>query len=138
MHGAEAAERAEAAAALLFGRDPAALSEAALATLVDEIPTSRRDPVGGSLVDLVADSDLATSKSDARRALEAGELWCNNEKVDRGPTLGPGRPPLRAASFCFGGARSAIICCSAPRPETAGEGGERNPAARLTLSRGSR
>jgi tyrosyl-tRNA synthetase len=89
VHGPEAAARAEAAAQLLFSRDPAALSEGALATLVDEIPTARLDPVGADLVDLVAASELASSKSDARRALEAGELWCNNEQVVEDRTLGP-------------------------------------------------
>jgi tyrosyl-tRNA synthetase len=89
VHGPDAAERAEAAAGLLFSRDPAALTEEALETLVDEIPTSRLDPTGVALVDLVAGSDLATSKSDARRALEAGELWCNNEKVVEDRVLAP-------------------------------------------------
>jgi tyrosyl-tRNA synthetase len=88
VHGDEAAERAEAAAGLLFGRDPSALTDGALTTLVDEIPTSRIDPMGRALVDVVAETDLATSKSDARRALEAGELWCNNEKVAEDRPLG--------------------------------------------------
>lgn len=89
VHGAAAADRAEAAAGLLFGRDPSALTDDALATLVDEIPTTRLDPVGEGLVEVAVASELAASKSDARRALEAGELWCNNEKVVEDRVLGP-------------------------------------------------
>jgi tyrosyl-tRNA synthetase len=80
VHGEAAAVAAEEAAGLLFGRE-AALTEGGLTALSGEIPTSGGDPVGSSLVDLVAGTDLASSKSDARRALEAGELWINNERI---------------------------------------------------------
>lgn len=80
VHGEEAAQAAESAADLLFGGG-GELTEAALETLAGEIPTAELDPRGRNLVDLVAETDLATSKGDVRRALEAGELWVNNERA---------------------------------------------------------
>jgi tyrosyl-tRNA synthetase len=90
VHGPEAAEAAEAASQVLFGSGSDGLSEAALVMLCGEIPTTVTDPVGRGLVDLVADSDLARSKSDARRGLEAGELWINDERVAEDRILEPG------------------------------------------------
>jgi tyrosyl-tRNA synthetase len=89
VHGSAAADAAEAAADLLFARDPSSLSEAALATLAGEIPTAELEPVGRTLVEVVAETELASSRSDARRALHAGELWVNAERVgdDRELTL---------------------------------------------------
>ncbi|GIU83571.1 MAG: tyrosine--tRNA ligase 2 [Acidimicrobiales bacterium] len=82
VHGRDAAERAEKASEILFGSG-AVLTPDVLEMLADEIPTTRvapdRLPVG--LVTLLAETDLAKSKSDARRALEEGSLWLNGRRL---------------------------------------------------------
>jgi len=71
VHGASAAAAASEAADLLFAKDPTSASEAALETLVGEIPSSRmaaselEDPVA-----VLVASGLASSNGDARRNLE--------------------------------------------------------------------
>ena len=82
VHGSAEATRAERASAVLFGGSDADLSAGALETLVDEVPTSRqhRDAANDLVVLLVA-TDLVTSKSDARRALEDGSIAVNGAKV---------------------------------------------------------
>jgi tyrosyl-tRNA synthetase len=90
VHGAEQAEAARAASAVLFGADASGLDEAGYRMLAGEIPTSAVDPVGQHLVELLAGTDLVRSKSDARRAIEAGELWVNGEKAATDRVLGPG------------------------------------------------
>jgi tyrosyl-tRNA synthetase len=87
VHGPEAADAAEAAARLLFDR-AAELTEDALATLVGEIPTATLDLRGLPVSQTAAQSGLASSLSDARRAIQAGELWINNERVDEDRELG--------------------------------------------------
>jgi tyrosyl-tRNA synthetase len=88
VHGPEAVRAAEEATQLLFGGGGAPLTAAGLEALAREIPTTEDDPVGRGLVDLVAETGLASSKSDARRALEAGELWLNGERVAGDRPLG--------------------------------------------------
>jgi tyrosyl-tRNA synthetase len=89
VHGEQAARAAEEASQLLFGGGAADLTAGALATLAGEIPTTEVDPVGTAFVDLVATTGLASSKSDARRALAAGELWLNAERIGEDRPLGP-------------------------------------------------
>jgi tyrosyl-tRNA synthetase len=89
VHGEAAARAAEAAASLLFDR-AAELTEDALATLVGEIPTANLDPVGLAVSHAASQSGLASSLSDARRAIQAGELWVNNERVAEDRELGEG------------------------------------------------
>jgi tyrosyl-tRNA synthetase len=92
VHGSDAADAAEAAAALLFTRSgddrpEVAWSEAAYVALQDEIPTGVVDPVGRRLIELVALTELASSRSDARRAIEAGEIWVNADRASDDRTL---------------------------------------------------
>jgi tyrosyl-tRNA synthetase len=95
VHGDEAAAAAEQAAGLLFGTSQDTLTEGALATLCDEIPTTRLDPVGRDLLEVLEATDLVRSRSDARRALDAGELWCNHRRL--------GSPdPLEVGDLWFG------------------------------------
>lgn len=79
VHGTAAAEGAAAASALLFeNADPRAASAPALATLAAEIPTAAL-PAGEelALVDALTQVGLATSKSDARRAIQQGGIYVN-------------------------------------------------------------
>ncbi len=84
VHGAEETERAKAAAAALFGGgdlttlDPgtlgAALREAGAAEVsrADGLPT---------VVDLLVLSGLCSSKGEARRTINEGGAYLNNERV---------------------------------------------------------
>ena len=76
-----------AAASAEFTAASASLSETQLAALVGEIPTTEiaRDRLEGMpLVDLLVEVDLASSKSDARRTVDQGGAYVNDEAV---PTL---------------------------------------------------
>ena len=83
VHGRQAAADAAEAAQLLFAKDPTGASEAALATLMDEIPSSMIS-VGDldELVDVLVASGLADSKGDARRSLDQHQYSVNGAKID--------------------------------------------------------
>jgi tyrosyl-tRNA synthetase len=66
VHGEAAAVAAEEAAGLLFGGGGDA-SPAAFEFLAAEIPSTAVDPVGQTLVDLLAGAGVVKSKSEARR-----------------------------------------------------------------------
>ena len=76
VHGAAAAAAAEGATALLFGGDPSEAGPDALSLLAAEVPTVVGDPVGRPLVDLLAESGVVKSKSEARRL---GSVTVNGE-----------------------------------------------------------
>ena len=88
VHGSEEAARAEEAAGALFGGDLQGLDERTLLELVEEAPATAlgRDrleaPDGLGLVDLLAETGLASSKADARRSLAQGGVYLNNGRVD--------------------------------------------------------
>ncbi|HVF31961.1 MAG TPA: tyrosine--tRNA ligase [Acidimicrobiales bacterium] len=81
VHGKQEADRAEHASSVLFSEEIAALDEATLVDVFAEAPSTTlgREPV--PLVDVLASTGLATSKSDARRHLQAGAVYVNNRKV---------------------------------------------------------
>jgi tyrosyl-tRNA synthetase len=84
VHGAAAADAADAAADILFGGDPTTASESALDVVRNEVATTSvssdrlDDPV-----DLLVSTGLASSRSDARRLLEQRSTRAN------GAQLGP-------------------------------------------------
>jgi tyrosyl-tRNA synthetase len=82
VHG-EAARSAMVAAEILFGEfDPHQASGRVFETLAQEIPTmtiSRRD--GVTLIEAVVQSGLAKSKGEARRAIEQGGIYVNQQRV---------------------------------------------------------
>lgn len=95
VHGADALRTAEEVTELLFGgREPASLSEAALAALAREVPFAEVAPdpaladpsaAGGeaALADalaLLADTGLAASRGAAKRLAEQGGLYVNGER----------------------------------------------------------
>jgi tyrosyl-tRNA synthetase len=92
VHGEAAARAAAEAAELLFGADPLAASAAALATVAEEVPSSRlatsqlRDPV-----ELLVATGLASSKSDARRLLDQGSVRANGRLLALEHPISPGR-----------------------------------------------
>jgi tyrosyl-tRNA synthetase len=85
VHGAAAADAADAAAEILFGGDPTAASVSALDVVRNEVPTTSVSSDGlGDPVDLLVSTGLASSRSDARRLLEQRSTRAN------GAQLGPG------------------------------------------------
>src|ERR1700723_1202905 len=85
VHGAEETRRAIAASQALFGRsDLAEVDEQTLEAAVGEVPSVRIFTSGGSLptvVDLMAQGKIVSSKSAARRAISEGGAYLNNRKV---------------------------------------------------------
>jgi tyrosyl-tRNA synthetase len=84
VHGAEETRRAIAASQALFGRsDLAEVDEQTLEAAVAEVPSARIFASGGmpTVVDLMAETKIASSKSAARRAIAAGGAYLNNHRV---------------------------------------------------------
>jgi tyrosyl-tRNA synthetase len=92
VHGADVLSGVQAASAILFGEEQAEVHPQVFDILAGEIPTVIID--GGSdvpLVDLVARSGLAKSKSEARRSIEQGGIYVNQQRIDDvGRTIAPG------------------------------------------------
>jgi tyrosyl-tRNA synthetase len=96
--------RREAASAILFDEfDPHKAGPEAFDTLAQEIPTVSFDGADGlTLVDAVVRAGLAKSKSEARRAIEQGGIYVNQQRVkdpacnvEPGDWLGGGNLLLR-------------------------------------------
>ncbi len=87
VHGADPTRNAGVAAEILFGDfDPKAATAGVFDILAAEIPTVQADGAGSpSLVEVLAQAGLAKSKSEARRAIEQGGVYVNQqrEKDDR-------------------------------------------------------
>jgi tyrosyl-tRNA synthetase len=82
VHGADETARATAAAKALFGQgDLKELDEATLAAALAEVPKATISQLGPTVTDLMAESGIVSSKSAARRAVEQGGAYLNNEKV---------------------------------------------------------
>jgi tyrosyl-tRNA synthetase len=92
VHGPEATAAAAEATAVLFGGSPRAAGPEALAVVAAEVPTaalpSPAELDGGvDVVPLLVESGLASSKGDARRALEQGAVSLNGERVAPGAVV---------------------------------------------------
>ncbi len=86
LHGQQDVDRVVAASQALFGRGSLeALPPATLRAAVAEIPATQVTPdrlsAGVSIIELLVDSGLCTSRSDARRALDQGGVYVNNVKI---------------------------------------------------------
>jgi tyrosyl-tRNA synthetase len=85
VHGAEQLARAEHASSLLFGEDIATLAVDDVLAVFEDVPSTElaaaeiADGIG--MVDLVARVQLAASKSEARRLVQAGGVYVNNRRV---------------------------------------------------------
>jgi tyrosyl-tRNA synthetase len=83
VHGPDATAKVVRASEVLFGDfDPHAADDATFDVLAQELPTATvpaRD--GVTLVDAVIQARLATSKSDARRSIEQGGIYVNQQRV---------------------------------------------------------
>ena len=86
VHGETALARAEQASQALFGGDITGLDTAEIEDIFAEVPSHEidgdaLDGDGASVVDLLVDSGLVKSKADARRAIQGGGIYLNNERV---------------------------------------------------------
>jgi tyrosyl-tRNA synthetase len=87
LHGEEAMERSEKAAGALFSGNVRELDLETLEEAFASAPSSRHEAEqlvgdGARLTDVLAETPLATSKSEARRQLQAGAISVNGERVD--------------------------------------------------------
>lgn len=82
VHSREDAEAARDASSALFASgDIRELSEAALKSALSELPHAKVEK-GSSVIEALVTTGLASSNSDARRAIEAGSISVNKVKVD--------------------------------------------------------
>jgi len=87
VHGSEGLERAERATGVLFGnRDVHELNAAELLDVFADVPSTAlaRDRLSGEgmpLPDLLAETRVASSKSDARRLVTGGGVYLNGERI---------------------------------------------------------
>jgi tyrosyl-tRNA synthetase len=96
IHGVDETTRAEEAAGALFGEHVTGLDEATLLDVFADAPSTPLDRdrlVGGelTLVDLLVETGLDTSKSRARATVEGGGAYLNNRRENElARTLGEG------------------------------------------------
>lgn len=82
LHGPEECAAVIAASRALFGQGSLAdLPAHTLAAALSEVPNATVPALGAPLVDLMAESGLAESKSAARRAIKEGGAYVNNVKI---------------------------------------------------------
>jgi tyrosyl-tRNA synthetase len=86
VHGADQVERAERASELLFGEDIAMLAVQDVLAVFEDVPSTELGsdefpPQGFGVVDLVARTGLAQSKSEARRLVQSGGVYVNNRRT---------------------------------------------------------
>jgi tyrosyl-tRNA synthetase len=87
VHGEDETTRAELAAAALFGGDLSGLDERTLLDVFadapsSDLPSGRLDGPGELLVDLLAETGLVKSKSQARTTVSQGGAYVNNGRED--------------------------------------------------------
>ena len=91
VHGETALAKAEQASQALFGGDVTGLDASDIEDIFAEVPSSviAKDTLSDGLaaVDLLAGSGLASSKADARRAIEGGGIYINNSRVPDSTTV---------------------------------------------------
>jgi tyrosyl-tRNA synthetase len=86
VHGETAVVKAEKAAAVLFGGDLEGLDASDIREIFADVPSSQLGKAelegnGLAIVDLLVHSGLASSKGDARRSIQGGGIYLNNERI---------------------------------------------------------
>lgn len=86
LHGEDGLARARRATEVLFGGDMEGMAADEVADVFADVPSStvpraELEGEGMALVELLARSGVATSKGDARRAVEGGGIYLNNRRV---------------------------------------------------------
>lgn len=87
VHGEGELERAERASRVLFGGEVEGLGSRELLQVFAEVPSSEVAPErlagdGLAVADLLAESGLVSSKSEARRSIDQGGIYLNNRRVE--------------------------------------------------------
>jgi tyrosyl-tRNA synthetase len=83
VHGEDQAKKQEHIAQALFGGgDINSLDDAEIATVREELPSKKVQP-GSSLVDVLVDTGLVASNSEARRLMQGKAIYVNNQKFDK-------------------------------------------------------
>lgn len=85
IHGPSATAEAIRASEILFGGGLEGISEGTFRDIIGEVPTkevvrARLDGAGLSLLDLLVESGLCASKGQARKDLEGGGIYLNNQR----------------------------------------------------------
>lgn len=94
IHGKTALAKAEKASEVLFGGDLDGLDATDITDIFADVPSSQIAKSqlldgGLPLADLLAESNLASSKGDARRSIQGGGIYVNNVRVtDQNQMLG--------------------------------------------------
>jgi len=84
VHGKDAATNATSVSAILFGEfDPRAVKEGVYDAMAREIPTATVSGNAIPLVDALVQAGLVKSKSEARRQIEQGGIYVNQQREDR-------------------------------------------------------
>ena len=84
VHGEDQAKKQKNIAEALFGKQTIdSLTEAEFATISEELPLIEAS-AGVDLASLIAEGGLATSNSEARRLLEVGAIYINNQQLPSG------------------------------------------------------
>ncbi len=86
IHGPTAVAKAEQASAVLFGGGLDGVDAADIADIFTDVPSSElpREQLAGEgvmLLELMVSTGVAGSKADARRSVEGGGIYLNNERV---------------------------------------------------------
>lgn len=85
VHGETALQKAEQATAVLFGGSLDGLDGDDIADIFAEVPSTElpRHQVadGLNIVDLLADTSVASGRGDAKRAIKGGGLYLNNDRI---------------------------------------------------------
>ncbi len=92
IHGETAVAKAKTASTVLFGGGLEGLDAADIADIFTDVPSSAAprhqfNGDGRSIIDLLAESSLAQSKGDAKRAIKGGGVYLNNERVTLAQTV---------------------------------------------------
>ncbi len=92
VHGADVLQGVVRASAILFGEEESRSADARVFDiLAQEIPTATAQGADTTIVDAVIQAGLAKSKNEARRAIEQGGIYLNQQRIDDAArTLGPG------------------------------------------------
>jgi tyrosyl-tRNA synthetase len=91
VHGQDLAKKQERIAQALFsGGDISGLDESEIATVRDELPGKKIQP-GSSVIEVLVESGLASSNSEARRLLDSKAIYVNNQPFQK--------PHLDSADF---------------------------------------
>lgn len=86
VHGETGLARAVQATGVLFGGEVEGLGADEVADIFADVPSTRVAPdalsgEGMAIVDLLVETGVATSKGDARRAIDGGGIYLNNRRV---------------------------------------------------------